>query len=137
MAGQRFEIRITGGIGRSFVRLFGARPGRAHVDLGDGPDGVLDASFGRFRLQTPLANIARWQIEGPFRPVTALGVRRSIRHADVTFGGSAHGGVRMDFRVPVRVGLFNVPALYVSADDLAGFGRALEERGIPGRDARR
>jgi hypothetical protein len=134
---ERFEIRLSHGPGGWFVHLFGARPGRAHVDVGDGPDGEVDAVFGRFRVRTPLANVTRWRIEGPFRPITALGVRRSVRHADVTFGGSAHGGVRMDFRSPVRIGPLPVPALYVSADDLDALAAALRERGIPGEDARR
>ena len=61
----------------------------------------------------------------------------SIRHRDVSFDGSNHGGVRMDFRTPVRWTIFRVPAIYVSADDLDGLAGALMARGIPGEDARR
>ncbi len=96
------------------------------------------ARFGFFSLRTPIANIVRWEISGPFRWFSALGVRRSIRDARVTFGSSDHGGVRLDFREPVRFArLLKPPALYVTVDDLEGFAAELERRGIPGTDARR
>jgi hypothetical protein len=112
--------------------LFGVRPDRAYVDL----DGDLHARFGRYSTRTPLTNVARWQIEGPWRWITAIGVRMSIRHGDLTYGGSHRAGVRLDFHARVRSGPFWIPALYVTVDDLDGFASALVERGIPGRDAR-
>ena len=60
----------------------------------------------------------------------------SVRHGDITFGGSPHGGVRLDFRERVKVGAFRVPALYVTVEDLEGLAAALAERGIVGTDAR-
>jgi hypothetical protein len=66
-----------------------------------------------------------------------MGVRMSIRHRDLTFGGSPRGGVRVDFRDPVRYSLFRVPALYLTVEDLDGFAAALAARGIPGEDRRR
>lgn len=131
MTGGRWPIRL-GARSRPLLRLFGARPDNAWVDL----DGELDAHFGFFRVTTPLANIVSWRIEGPWRWITAIGVRRSIRHADLTFGGNHRGGVRMDFRDPVRIGFLRVPALYVTVEDLEGFGAALAAKGIPGQDAR-
>jgi hypothetical protein len=131
MTSQRFPIRV-GWRSRPLLRLYGVRDGNAYVDLG----GDLDAHFGRFRLRTPVANIASWRIEGPWRWITAIGVRISIRHRDVTFGGTARGGVRVDFRERVRFGFLRIPALYVTVDDLEGFGAALTARGIPGDDAR-
>jgi hypothetical protein len=61
----------------------------------------------------------------------------SIRHRDLTFGGSAHGGVRIDFRTRVPWLLFKIPAIYVSADDLDALAAALAARGVPGADIRR
>jgi len=132
MAVQHFPIRL-GPRSRPVLWLFGVRPGNAYVDLG----GELDARFGFSRISTPVANIASWRFEGPWRWITAIGVRRSIRHGDFTFGGNHRGGVRVDFREPVRFGPFRVPALYLTVDDLEGFAAALAERGIPGADARR
>ncbi len=129
----RFPIRL-GPRSRPLLRLlFGVRESNAHVDI----NRELDAHFGRFRLRTPLANVSRWQIEGPWRWITAIGVRTSIRHRDVTFGGNHRGGVRLDFHEPVRWGLLRAPALYLTVADMEGFAAALRARGIPGEDARR
>jgi hypothetical protein len=137
MPSTRFPIRI-GRRSRGLLRVaFGVRPEDAWVDLGDGPDAMLEVRFGWSHFRTRMENVASWQIEGPFRWITAIGVRMSLRHGDVTFGGSHHGGVRIDFRTPVRWTIFNVPAIYVSADDLAGLAAELERRGVPGRDLRR
>ena len=134
MTTRRFPIRV-GRRSRGLVQLlFGARPEIAWVEIGEG---MLVARFGRFEVRTELSNIERYRIEGPFRWITAIGVRRSVRHADVSFAGSPHGGVRMDFRTPVRWGRLRVPALYVGTDDLEGFAAALAALGVPGEDARR
>jgi hypothetical protein len=129
---RRFLIKV-GRRSRPLLRLFGVKGDNAYVDLG----GELDARFGWARLRTPVGNIESWRIEGPWLWITAIGVRRSVRHHDVTFAGTARGGVRMDFREPVRALGFSVPALYVTVEDLEGFAAALSARGIPGLDARR
>jgi len=130
----RYPIRI-GARSRGLVRLlFGATPETAWAEVdGDG----LRARFGRFHMEIPLENIGTWRIEGPFRWITAIGVRMSVRHRDLSFAGSPHGGVRMDFHVPVRFGRFALPALYVGVDDLDAFAAALAALGVPGEDARR
>ena len=133
MAAQRFPIRV-GQRSRPFLRvLFGVKADNAYVDL----DGELDARFGRSRLQTPIANLASWRIEGPWLWITAIGIRTSVRHRDVTFGGSPRGGVRIDFKERVRFGFLDIPALYVTVEDLEGLAAALTERGIAGEDARK
>ena len=133
MASERFPIRI-GRRSRLFLRLlFGVRPDNAYVDL----DGHLDAHFGRFRLTTPVANLASWRIEGPWLWITAIGVRTNLRHRDVTFGGSQRGGVRIDFKERVPFLFFHIPALYVTVEDLGGLAAALVERGIGGQDVRK
>jgi hypothetical protein len=129
---RRFPIRI-GRRSRPLLRLFGVRNGNAFVDL----DGELDARFGFFRVSTPLSNIASWRIEGPWLWITAIGVRTSIRHRDVTFGGSHRGGVRVDFKERVAFGFLRIPALYVTVEDLEGLAAALNALGIPGEDARK
>lgn len=132
MAHNRFQIRV-GRRSRPVLSLFGVRPGNAYVDL----DGDIDARFGFFRVRTPVSNLASWRIEGPWLWITAIGVRTSLRHRDVTFGGNHRGGVRVDFNQPVRFGLLRIPALYVTVEDLEGFAAALVERGILGGDARK
>ena len=117
------------------LRLFGVHGAEdAWVDL---DDDTLTAKFGWFSATMPIANIASWRIEGPWKWITAIGVRRSFRHADITFGGSPAGGVRLDFREPIKVGPIKTPALYLTVEDLEGLGEALAARGIPGTDARK
>lgn len=131
-ATRRFPIHL-GRWSRYVLLLWGVRPSTAYVDLGD----EVDARFGFARIRTPVANIAGWRIEGPWRWITAIGVRRSLRHGDLTFGGTARGGVRLDFGEPVDWKGLRLPALYVTVDDMEGFTAALAERGIAGTDARR
>lgn len=132
---MRFPIRVDRRFGWLLLP-WGVRGDNAGVVLGEGTDAGMSARFGFFSMSTPLSNMIRWEISGPYRWFVALGVRRSVRGGDVTFGGSTHGGVRMDFAERVRWAIFRVPALYVTVDDLEGFAAELERRGIPGRDAR-
>lgn len=128
---RRFPIRVEPRY-RLVLRLFGVTGSNAHVDVGD----QLDARFGWFRVSTPLSNCTSWAIEGPWRAVTAIGVRSSPPFRDLTFAGTPRGGVRIDFREGVRYGPLRLEALYVTVDDLAGFGRHLEALGMPGGDRR-
>ncbi len=131
MTTRRFPISV-GRRSQFLLLLFGVRAGNAYVDLGDEE---LDAHFGFFRIRTPAANLVSWRIEGPWLWITAIGVRMSIRHRDLTFGGTNRGGVRVNFREPVtRMG---IPALYLTVEDLEGFAAALAARGLPGEDARK
>jgi len=131
---QRFPIRIGRRSAAALRLAFGVTPESAWAGVGDGR---LEIHFGRVMFRTELANIRRVRIEGPFRWITAIGIRRSLRHGDVSFAGSPHGGVRIDLVRRVRLGPFNVPAVYVGADDLDGFAAALAAAGIPGEDTRR
>ncbi len=129
---MRFPIRI-GRRSRILLRLYGVRSDNAFVDL----DGELHASFGRFHVRTPVANLASWRIEGPWLWITAIGVRLSVRHRDVTFAGTGGNGLRVDFREPVRWGLLRLRAFYVTVEDLEGLAAALAARGVPGEDDRK
>jgi hypothetical protein len=136
MANERFPIRV-GDRSRGLLRvLFGVKPNQAWIQVGEPPDGEIAVSFGRWPFSTTLANVAGWRLEGPWRWITAIGIRRSLRHGDVAFDGSPHGGIRLDFRTPVHWLLFDVPAIYVSADDLDAVAAAFTARGITGTDAR-
>ena len=130
---HRFPIRI-GPRSRLLLRLlFGVKPENAYVDLGD----ELDARFGWSRIRTPVSNIARWRIEGPWLWITAIGVRRGFLRHDLSFGGNQEGGVRLDFKEPVNYFFLRPPILYVTVADLDGLAEALAQAGIPGEDARK
>jgi hypothetical protein len=133
MTSRRYPIRI-GPRSAPLLRVIfgvGADNAWAMVD-----DGEMVARFGRFELRAAVSNITGWRIEGPWRWITAVGVRRSIRHGDFTFAGSPRGGVRMDFATPVRWSGLNVPAFYVGVEELEAFAAELAALGIPGEDAR-
>ena len=133
MAAQRFPIRV-GRRSKLLLRLcFGVTPERAWVTVADGR---VTARFGWWEFGVPIEDITSWRIEGPWRPITAIGVRRSVRSGDLSFAGSARGGVRMDFRAPRRWMRLTVPALYVGVEDLDGFAAELAAHGIPGTDVR-
>jgi len=120
---------------RSLLRLFGVRGvENAFVDV---DDVALTARFGWAHVEVSLANIAGWRIEGPWAWITAIGIRMSIRHADLSFAGSPRGGVRLDFKEGVPYGpLRPMPALYVGVEDLEGLAALLTQHGISGIDAR-
>ena len=133
MITRRFPIRL-GHRSRPFLRLFGVKGvENAYAEI-DGD--VVDARFGFGHVHVPLANVAGWRIEGPWLWITAIGIRMSVRHRDLSFAGSPRGGVRLDFDERVAFGPLRIPALYVGVEDLEGLAAALSERGIPGVDAR-
>ncbi len=129
---RRFTFRL-GRRSAPLLRLWGVRPDRAWVFLDD--ERIL-ARFGYFELAVPLATVVRWRIEGPWRWITAIGIRRSFRGGDISFAGSPRGGVRLDLRDPLRWGPLRPPAIYLGVEDLEGFAAELHRRGIPGEDAR-
>ena len=134
-AAQRFPIRLEPRFGW-LLRIFGVRPDNAYVDVGAT---AIDARFGWSRISAPVSSIERWSIEGPWRAISAMGVRRGFIKADLTFGGTPSGGVRMDFRSGEHPKYFFLrpPTLYVTVEDLEGFASALAARGIPGEDRRK
>ena len=129
----RYPIRI-GSRSRLFLRLaFGVTQERAYAEVGDD---VFHARFGRFSFTAPLASVTRWRIEGPWRWVTAIGVRMNVTKHDVSFCGSPRGGVRLDFEPRVGWGPLQILTAYVGVEELEGLAAAIAARGIPGEDAR-
>jgi hypothetical protein len=130
---SEYPIRI-GRRSRLFLRFFfGVRPGHDLVRL---EDGMIEIRFGWFSPRFPVSQVVRWRIEGPWLWVTAIGVRLSLRHRDLSFAGSPRGGVRMDLEPQYRYGPLSIPAFYVGVEDLDGFAAELAALGIPGEDAR-
>jgi hypothetical protein len=130
----RLPIRIGRRSALPLRVVFGVRPDNAWVEASAE---WITIRFGRFGMRIPVGDVTGWRIEGPWRWITAIGVRMGLRHRDVSFAGSPRGGVRIDLRSPVRWGPLNVPAVYVGVDDLEAFAGALTALGVPGVDARR
>jgi len=78
----------------------GARPKQDGVKLTVGSQFL--ATFGRLRVETPLANIKCAVRTGPYRWWKAIGVRSSLVDSGLTFGTTAAGGVCVLFidRIP-------------------------------------
>ncbi|MDP8904559.1 MAG: hypothetical protein M3N29_04480 [Chloroflexota bacterium] len=133
-ASARYPIRLDPRF-RIALLLFGVIGRRnAYVSL---EDGFVGARFGFFSLRAPLSNVAHWEIGGPYRWWRAIGVRASWRKPEITFSGSAHGGIALFFRRPFRWWwIRRLAVLYLSLDDLEGFAAELTRRGIPGQDVR-
>jgi hypothetical protein len=65
-------------------------------------------------------------------------VRGTLGQGDITFGGSAHGGIALFFRQSFRwTYIRRLRVFYATLDDLEGFAAELSRRGIPGEDVRR
>lgn len=116
--------------------MFGVLRRNAYVELADD---TLFARFGFFSLRARLSAVDRWEVQGPYRWWSALGVRGTPGEPEITFGGSAHGGVALFLRDPIPRWLWirNLRQLYFTVDDPAGLAAELVRRGIPGEDVSR
>jgi hypothetical protein len=78
----------------------GARPGVDGVTLTT--EATFVATFGRFRVETPLSNIKDATSTGPYRWWKAVGIRGSLADSGITFGTTPRGGVCVLFerRIP-------------------------------------
>ncbi|HEY7703918.1 MAG TPA: hypothetical protein VID03_03720 [Acidimicrobiia bacterium] len=109
--------------------LFGARPESDGVTLTE--DGRFLATYGRFRVETPLANVASARSTGPYRWWKAVGVRGSAVDSGITFGTTPRAGVCVLFIEPIPQ-LFpprpDHAGLTVTVVDPDGLVRALSEQ---------
>ena len=80
-------------------RMFGVDPEVDGVTLTD--DGRLGATFGRFRVDTPLTNIADVTNTGPYRWWKSIGLRGSGADTGITFGTTNRVGACILFREPI------------------------------------
>ena len=88
------------------------------------------ATFGRKRLETPLANLTGAHATYDYHWWKALGLRLSFADDGLTFGTATHGGVCVHFAEPVHrvIGFRDHSALTVTVDDLEGLVAAIDER---------
>lgn len=125
---ERFPFRFD----RLYLPLLlglGVHPGNASVTLTD--DNRFVAKFGRWVVDTPLANIDCVQITGPYRGYRAIGIRGSSVDLGLTFGSSRKGGVCVTFHEPVPKllpGMKHHPGLTVTVVDLEALAAAVEAR---------
>lgn len=105
----------------------GVHPGNSLVTITN--DDRFVAKFGRWKVDTPLANIDCIEVSGPYRWYRAIGLRGSSVDHGVTFGTTTDGGVCVTFHEPVPrliPGMKDHPGLTVTVADRAGLVAALE-----------
>ena len=90
-------------------------------------DGRLVATFGWFRVDTPLDNVDHTSVTGPHRWYTAVGPRLSFADDGLTFGTNHKKGLCIEFveRIPRVIGMRDHSALWVSVADCAGLTAAI------------
>ena len=112
---------------RRAARPFGITPQRAMVEV---EDGELRARYGRWAVHTPLSNIARVSITGPYRFAKTAGPPRlGITDRGLTFASNGARGVQLDIREPItgvdRFGLIKHPNLTLTVADCDALAEAL------------
>jgi hypothetical protein len=110
------------------------RPSKDGVTLTD--DASLVATFGLFKIRTPLSNVTGAHVTRGYRWWTAVGVRMSGVDDGLTFGTNHDAGVCIHFaaKVPSVLRRRGHSALTVTVADLEGLTAALggDQEG-PGR----
>lgn len=101
------------------------RPARDGVTLSD--EGSMVATFGLFKIDTPLSNVTGAHVTRGYRWWTAVGVRMSRADDGLTFGTNRDAGVCIHFeeKVPSPLRRSGHSALTVTVADLDGLTRAL------------
>jgi len=114
---------------RKFIGLWWPLGAREGVDGVTVTDQSFTASFGRARVETPLANVADAHVTRDYQWWKAVGIRLSFADDGLTFGTSTHGGVCVHFDEKVRrvIGSKDHSALTVTVDDLDGLAQAINE----------
>jgi hypothetical protein len=126
---DRFPFRFDPSY-RRLARLFGVTPERAWVDVGLHD---FEALFGHWHVRTPMDNIARAEVTGPYSFLKTAGpARLAITDRGLTFATNGERGVCISFREPVtgidRSGRIRHPELTVTVLDVDGLTAALTAR---------
>jgi hypothetical protein len=103
----------------------GVLPWRDGVTITD--DDRLVATFGVFRVDTPLHNIADAHVTEGYRWWTAIGARLSFADDGLTFGTNHRAGTCIHFHSKIRrvLGVRDHSALTVTVADPAGLASTL------------
>jgi hypothetical protein len=127
---RRFPIRI-GRRTRPLLVPFGVWSERRAAVAFEGDEVAI--RFGWFGARIAVADIERWDRDGPYVWIRAIGLRHTLFKDDVSFLGSEKPAIRLWLRTPRRVTwVRNVKLVYVGVEDLDGFAAELARRGVPG-----
>jgi tRNA splicing endonuclease len=116
---------------RGLLLSLGVRPGKSRVIV---DDETFKASFGRFRIETPMSNVKCAHVTRNYRAYKAIGVRGSAVDSGVTFGSNTRAGVCVCFHehVPGVIPLLKRghAAVTVTVRNPEMLLHALGERGV-------
>jgi hypothetical protein len=120
---QHFVYRFD----RRWSALFAALRVRDDDGVTVTDDGMLRATYGRSRVETPLSNVDHTEVSGPHRWYTAVGLRLSFSDDGLTFGTNYRRGLCIAFveQVPKVIGFKDHSALWVSVADPDGLAAAI------------
>ena len=123
---RRFEFAFDPRY-RHIQRLITITPGRAWLEVG--PE-LLRAKFGPYGLETPIANVERAEITGPYSYWKTAGpARLGITDGGLTFATNGDRGVLITFREKVRskgpLAALKHPELTVTVADVDGLATLL------------
>jgi hypothetical protein len=109
---------------RRLARLSGIVPERAWVDL---REEELEARYGPWCVGTPMSNIARVEVTGPYAFLKTAGPARvAVTDRGLTFASNGDRGVCITFHSPVTgIGRIRHPELTVTVLDVNGLMEAL------------
>jgi hypothetical protein len=115
------------------LKPLGVRPENSDVTVGDGE---LRVRFGRWRVATPLSNIAGFEITEDYRWFKAIGIRGSLADHGLTFGTNADRGLCVRFVEPIpslTIGkMIKHPGMTLTVADVDGLAGALRRHGVEG-----
>jgi hypothetical protein len=128
---RRFEFAFAPAY-RRLSRGFRINPETAWVEVGDRD---LEARFGPWRVQTPLANIRGAEATGPYALWKTAGpARLAFTDRGLTFATNGERGALILFRDPVRgldpLGILRHPELTVTVSDVDGLVDLLRSRAM-------
>ena len=115
---------------RTPARLFGVTPDTTGIEV---DDQELRARFGRWHVATPLSNIARVSITGPYAFLKTAGpAHLGVTDRGLTFATNSRAGVELQFTTPITgidwgLGLIRHPNLTLTPGDVTGLAQLLRE----------
>ncbi len=114
---------------RRLLRLTGIRPDNSRVVV---TADTLVVEFGRWGLETPLANISCIEVTSDYKWFRAVGLRGSLVDSGITFGTNARRGVCTVFHEPVDSvypgNVMRHPGATVTVADVDGLEATLRSR---------
>jgi len=126
---RRFSFRFDPAY-RRVARLFGVTPERAWVEV---REDEFEARYGRWRVRTPISNVAGAEATGPYSFFKTAGpARLAVTDRGLTFASNGDRGCCVTFHSPVsgidRSGRIRHPELTVTVLDVDGLIEALVPR---------